>query len=158
MNITAAIHDLVVEIHQLNRLYLQLRNVPQPVQELFGLLDAARRKLIDAESRLARVHALVIFQQDVTPFKTFGPRLLDLEAFIDPRQLLHHSGPGSDARYTVPWDAANNEGTRVFCQGFRAHILDLDSNCDRLISALRLYVAFTERKFQYRRPLTFFFL
>ncbi|KAF2401615.1 hypothetical protein EJ06DRAFT_580899 [Trichodelitschia bisporula] len=129
MELATVITKLLEDIQHLDRLYGQLANVPQHVHDLF--LD-----IVNCRSRLAQLECDKSAFAAVQPLKDFRKRLLDLELFIDPDQVLPRSGLGSALREVVPWLVTDMVHVQRFCDEYRGHVRELDAHCTRLEAGL----------------------
>jgi len=141
MALEFTLQGLVTDIDQLNRLYLQLRDVPEPVTAIFSQLEFSRGYLQVAAKQLAHcdVATVLALSHDgslTKAFQTHRDELIDLEIFIDPLSVLQHSGPGSNARNIVPWAKSEYAVVQKNCRRFQQHILELNRRCDFLLASL----------------------
>jgi hypothetical protein len=137
MTLALAVHDLIVDIGQLVRVYDQLSNVPPEVEVLLRLIADAHSRLQQLEHMLPRADPAVFESQ---PFRDFRNQLLDLELFIDPDQVLPRSGPGSSYRKVISWKDRDDQQSHDFCETFKGYISSLDRHSSRLAVGLRSYV------------------
>jgi hypothetical protein len=143
MGVEKVFHDLIADLDQLNKLYRQLYNVPQEVQDLFDVLPHTRQLLALSIARLSKAtHQIDPGNEYFSgkPFSRFHAKLLDLELFLDPQYQLHQSGPRSEARNVVPWAVTDDGYVHETCQTFRNHLSRLEEDCQTLFSFLEPYV------------------
>jgi hypothetical protein len=141
MGVDRAIPELIADIDHVNRLYRQLKDVPQEVCDLFNLLGNSRQFLSLTVTQLTKRE--LPDESDVVSgeaFRRFRAKLLDLELFVDPTSQLHQSGPKSLVHNVVPWPVEDGDYVREFCREFRARLLQLDSDCQSLLATLLSYV------------------
>lgn len=134
------LHDLIADIDQLNKLYRQLYNVPQQVQELFNHLANSRQLLALSITQLAKTNLQIDASSDFftgKPFSRFRSRLLDLELFLDPQYQLHQSGPWSEIRNATPWLARDDEHVHETCEIFQHDLARLERDCQEFLSLLQ---------------------
>lgn len=142
MCLRVAVRCLLLDIRLLERLYHQLFGVPNQVRHLFALIANCRAQLAELEHRLSNRSGL---EFDTTPFIKFRKKLLDLQLFIDPDQILPQSGPESERHGVVEWKCADGEYIYNTCQKFEKHVRDVDDHCGVLAGILRSYVALPTR-------------
>jgi hypothetical protein len=146
MGVERTIPELIADIDHVNRLYRQLKDVPQEVCDLFDLLGNSRQFLSLTVTQLTKRE--LPDATDVAAgeaFPRFRAKLLDLELFIDPTSQLHQSGPKSLVPSVVPWPVQDEEYVREFCRDFRARLMKLDSDCQSLLATLLMYVCPVQR-------------
>jgi hypothetical protein len=144
MGVERAISELIADIDHVNRLYRQLKDVPQEVCDLLDLLGNSRQFLSLTITQVTKRE--LPDETDVVSgeaFRRFRNQLLDLELFLDPSSQLHHSGPKSLVKNVVPWPAKGGDYVRKFCRDFRGRLLKLDSDCQSLLAILLTYVSST---------------
>jgi hypothetical protein len=144
MSVETAVSGLITDVDQLNRLYSQLFDVPDEVQELIRLLADSKARLT-LSSRLLAKTSLEESSNDNDiltgkAFNRFRSHLLDLELFLDPEQWLHRSGVGAQNQHSVRWDSFEHGDTQDFCFHFKEYIFQLDSDCSTLITFLNASV------------------
>jgi hypothetical protein len=140
MGVDRVLHDLIADIDQLNKLYHQLYDVPQEVQDLFDLLATSRQLLALSITQMAKASLQIDPSNEFfsgTPFNRFRSKLLDLELFLDPQYQLHQSGPRSEARNVVPWAVTDEGYVHATCQTFRNHLARLEEDCQNFFSLLQ---------------------
>jgi hypothetical protein len=139
MNVQGAVNALILDVDQLNRLYLQLSDVPQEIQELIALLADSRARLVIASRLLAKINLEESTNNDILSgkaFTTFRSRFMDFELVLDPEQSLHHSGVGAQNQHSVRWDSSDHGDVQDFCFHFKEHIFQLNSDASTLITFL----------------------
>ncbi|TID26858.1 hypothetical protein E2P81_ATG01320 [Venturia nashicola] len=140
MGVDRALRDLIADIDQLSKLYRQLSNVPQQVQQLFTDLANARQLLCLSITQLAATTLEIDPSHDFftgKPFSRFRATLLDLELFLDPHYQLHQSGPQSEIRNAIPWVVRDDEQTHATCEAFQHHLVRLERDCQDFFSLLQ---------------------
>lgn len=140
MGVDRVLHDLIADIDQLNKLYRQLFNVPQEVQELFSYLANSRQLLALSITQLAKTNLQIDPSNEFftgKPFSRFRSKLLDLELFLDPQYQLHQSGPRSEVRNATPWVVRGDEHVHATCETFQNHLARLERDCQDFFSLLQ---------------------
>lgn len=134
------LHELIADIDQLNRLYRQLADVPQEVQELFAHLANSRQLLALSIAQLAKTKLQIDPSNRFftgQPFGRFRAKLLDLELFLDPQYQLHQSGLKSEIRNATPWTVRDDEQVHAACETFQDHLARLERDCQDFFSLLQ---------------------
>jgi hypothetical protein len=131
------------DVHQICRVYRQLRDVPIKVRELFYLVESVRRSLLNVMAFIVKHHFCTPLDEYVDKFRRFRNRLMELELFIDPDQILPRSGPGSDAQHVVHWYGPNLGELQFleFCDDLQNYLKELEQGCDDLVFRIQRYVS-----------------
>lgn len=129
------VHLVTEDVERLIRLYQQLRDIPFEVQELFLLVESTYATLLEAESIISKANVTSVFADYVICYKDFRGRLIELELFIDPHQILARSGPQSENYGSVGWQHQSN--TTAACQSIHIILQDLKTLCRDVLLALR---------------------
>ncbi|KAE9972612.1 hypothetical protein BLS_003952 [Venturia inaequalis] len=140
MGVDRVLHDLIVDIDQLNKLYRQLSNVPREVQHLFTHLANSRQLLALSLAQLAKSNVQIDTSNKFSsgkPFSRFRSKLLDLELFLDPQYQLHQSGIRSEIPNATRWIVRDDEHVHATCETFQDDLARLEKDCQDFFSLLR---------------------
>lgn len=140
MGVDRVLHDLIVDIDQLNKLYRQLSNVPREVQQLFTHLANSRQLLALSLAQLAKSNVQIDTSNNFSsgkPFSRFRSKLLDLELFLDPQYQLHQSGVRSEIPNATRWIVRDDEHVHATCETFQDDLARLEKDCQDFFSLLR---------------------
>ncbi|QDS71015.1 hypothetical protein FKW77_007955 [Venturia effusa] len=139
MGVDRVLHDLIADIDQLSRLYRQLFNVPQQVQDLFNRLATSQQLLSLCLTQWASASLQIDPGNEFVtgkPFSRFRSKLLDLELFLDPQYELHQSGPRCEIQNASPWFVRDDEHVHATCELFQDHLARLERDCQDFSSLL----------------------
>jgi hypothetical protein len=144
MRTAGVIRSAIADVEQISNLYRQLCDVPAEVQELFRQVDSARRRLLDVMALIAKHCFDDPLEEYVTAFQQFSTRLMELELFIDPNQMLPRSGPGSNTRNLIRWPDVGSLGPQLAesCEKFRNCLDELEQGCESLAFRIQRYVIY----------------
>jgi hypothetical protein len=134
--------DALTDVHQLCQTFHQLRDAPAEVQELFQTVDSIRRSLLNVASLVAKHHLSTHLNEHMDTFRRFRNRLMELELFIDPDQILPRSGPGSYAQHAIQWYGLNpgDQQFLEFCNECQTSLKELEQSCDDFGYRIQRYV------------------